>query len=180
MWQESQRSITRDAVAAFMHKRHQRSVDGARAGVLRERTRAALPGTRLGSRYNARESRGRKTHAARGLLLARQILDLPLPEEILASIDADYPVKNLVREARKRLSENEMPAPGLVEKTRFQIWSRERGGDKARYCALRLLTPSYEDCSPELPPSLSFLYYGVRPLRLLRDGLKRPASRPVV
>lgn len=124
----------------------------------------------LGSRVGAK----RMLHV--GLLLARQILDLPLPEEILASIDADRPVKNLVSEARKRLSENELPVPGFVEKTRFQVWSRERRGDKARYCALRLLTPSYEDCSPELPPSLSFLYYGVRPLRLLRDGLKRPSN----
>ena len=31
-----------------------------------------------------------------GLLLARQIFELPLPEKILASIDADRPVKDLV------------------------------------------------------------------------------------
>ena len=54
-----------------------------------------------------------------------------------------------------------MPLPGLVEKTRFRIRSRERGRDKLRYCALRLLTPTYKDCSPELPASLSFLYYAI-------------------
>jgi putative nucleotidyltransferase-like protein len=127
---------------------------------------------------------GRRAGALRmlhlGLLLARQIFDLPLPENILASIDADRPVKNLVSEARMRLSENEMRVPGLVEKTRFRIRSRERGRDKLQYCALRLLTPTYKDCSPELPNWLSFLYYGLRPLRLLRDGLKRPADGPVV
>jgi len=73
-----------------------------------------------------------------------------------------------------------MRDPGLVEKTRFRIRSRERGRDKLRYCALRLLSPTYKDCSPELPNSLSFLYYGLRPLRLLRDGLKRRADKPVV
>jgi len=127
---------------------------------------------------------GRRTGALRmvhiGLVLAHQIFDLPLPEEILASIGADHPVKNLVSEARMRLSENEMRVPGMVETTRFRIRSRERGRDKLRYCALRLLTPTYKDCSLELPTSLWFLYYGLRPLRLLRDGLKRPAGKPVV
>jgi putative nucleotidyltransferase-like protein len=127
---------------------------------------------------------GRRAGALRmlhvGLLLARQIFDLPLPETILASIHADRRVKNLVSEARMRLSENEMRVPGLFEKTRFRIQSRERGRDKLRYCFLRLLTPTYKDCSPELPNSLSFLYYGLRPLRLLRDGLKRSADKPVV
>jgi hypothetical protein len=127
---------------------------------------------------------GRSAGASRmlhiGLLLARQIFDLQLPENILASIDADRQVKDLVSEARTRLSESEMRVPGPVEKTRFQVWSRERGRDKVRYCALRLLTPSYEDCSPELPPSVSFLYYAIRPLRLLRDVLKRPADKPVL
>jgi hypothetical protein len=125
---------------------------------------------------------GRRVGAIRmlhvGLLLARQIFDLPLPEQNLASIDSDRPVKNLVGEARTRLSENEMRVPGLFEKARFQVWSRERGRDKLRYCALRLLTPTYKDCSPELPTSLSFLYYGLRPLRLLRDGLKRLEDKP--
>jgi Uncharacterised nucleotidyltransferase len=115
-----------------------------------------------------------------GLLLARLIFDLPLPEKILASIDVDWLVKDLVSEARMRLSETEMRVPGIVEKTRFRIRSRERDRDKLRYCALRLLTPTYKDCSPELPNSLSFLYYGLRPLRLLRNALKRPASKPVV
>jgi hypothetical protein len=115
-----------------------------------------------------------------GLLLARQIFELPLPEKILASINADRQVRELVAEARLRLLESEMPVPGLVEKTRFRIRSRERGRDKLRYCARRLLTPTYKDCAPELPGSLSFLYYALRPLRLLREGLKRPADKPVV
>ena len=127
---------------------------------------------------------GRRAGALRmlhvGLLLAHQIFDLPLPEKILVSIDTDRPANNLVGEARKRLSENEMRVPGLVEKTRFRVRSRERGRDKLRYFLLRLLTPTYKDCSPELPNSLSFLYYGLRPLRLLREGLKRLADRPVV
>lgn len=115
-----------------------------------------------------------------GLLLARQIFELPLPQKILTAIDADRPVKDLVNEARLRLAESEMPVPGLFEKTRFRIRSRERGRDQLRYCVLRLLTPTYKDCSPELPASLSFLYYALRPVRLLREGLKRSADKRVV
>ena len=115
-----------------------------------------------------------------GLLLARRIFDLPLPDNILTSIDADGPVSDLVNEALMRLSENEMRVPGLVEKTRFRIRSRERGRDKIRYLGLRLFTPTYKDCSPELPKSLSFLYYGIRPMRLLRHGLKRLTHNPVI
>jgi hypothetical protein len=115
-----------------------------------------------------------------GLSLARDIFDLPLPEEVTASFATDQRVKQLASEARRRLSEHEMPLPGLIEKTSFRVRSREHTRDKLRYCALRALTPTYRDCSTELPASLSFLYYGFRPLRLLRDSLKRPADRAVV
>jgi hypothetical protein len=122
---------------------------------------------------------GRSVSAIRilhvGLLLTHEIFDLPLPAWILASIAADLPAKNMVSEARTRLSETELPAPGLIETARFQIRSRERGRDKLRYCAWRLFTPSYEDCSPELPASFSFLYYVLRPLRLIRQALKSGA-----
>lgn len=115
-----------------------------------------------------------------GLALARDIFDLPLPEKITASIAADRRVIQLANEARRRLTENEMPLPGLIEKTSFRVLSREHTLDKLRYCALRALTPTYRDCSTELPASLSFLYYGLRPLRLLRDSLKRPPDKAVV
>lgn len=115
-----------------------------------------------------------------GLSLARDIFDIPLPQQITASVAADQPVTQLASEAQRRLTENEMPLPGLIEKTSFRVRSREHTRDKLRYCALRALTPTYRDCSTELPASLSFLYYGFRPLRLLRDSLKRPADKAVV
>jgi Uncharacterised nucleotidyltransferase len=115
-----------------------------------------------------------------GLLLAHEIFELPLPEKILTSIDADQVVKELVVEARLRLSENKTSLPGLFEKSRFRLRSRERGSDKLRYCTRRLFTPTYKDCAPGLPNSLWFLYYAFRPLRLLGEVLKRPASKPVV
>ena len=115
-----------------------------------------------------------------GLSLARDVFDLPLPEKVTASIASDQRVIQLASEARRRLAENEMPLPGLIEKTSYRVRSREHTRDKLRYCTLRALTPTYRDCSTELPASLSFLYYGLRPLRLLRNSLKRPADKAVV
>jgi hypothetical protein len=127
---------------------------------------------------------GRRTGSLRmlhiGLLLAHQMFDLALPETVLASIDADRPVKDLVSEARLRLSSNDLRLPGVFEETRFRVRSRERRWDALRYCAMRLFTPTYKDCSPELPRSLWFVYYAHRPLRLMRMLLKRGPDEPVL
>jgi hypothetical protein len=70
--------------------------------------------------------------------------------------------------------------PGVWEKTRFRVRARERRRDRARYCALRLFTPTYKDCAFNLPRPLSFVYYGVRLARLARAGLRREAAGPVL
>ena len=115
-----------------------------------------------------------------GLLLARDLLDAPLPAEVARLADSDPAARRLAAQARRRLSERETRVPGIMEETRFRVAARERLRERARYCALRLLTPTYRDCSPELPPSLSFVYYALRPLRLLGGALKRPTSKPVL
>jgi hypothetical protein len=115
-----------------------------------------------------------------GLLLARDLLDAPLPSEVSRLADSDRAARRLAAEARRRLSEPQARPWGLAAETRFRLASRERLRDRARYCALRLLTPTHRDCSPELPPSLSFVYYALRPLRLLGGALRRPASKPVL
>ncbi|HEX7175044.1 MAG TPA: nucleotidyltransferase family protein [Pyrinomonadaceae bacterium] len=115
-----------------------------------------------------------------GLLLARDLLDAPLPAEVARLADSDRAARRLAGEASRRLAERETRAPGLAEETRFRVAARERLRERARYCALRLLTPTYRDCSFELPPALRFVYYVLRPLRLLGGVLKRPASKPVL
>jgi hypothetical protein len=126
----------------------------------------------------------RRAGALRMLLvcleLARRMFAAQLPEEIRAEARADRAVAPLVAEAARRLASAAPPHPGLSEKTRFRVRARERRRDQLRYCALKLLTPTYRDCTPELPRSLSFLYYGVRPLRLLRDLLKGPKAGAVL
>lgn len=115
-----------------------------------------------------------------GLELARALFGVRLPEEILAAARGDRRVAALVAEARARLAAPEPRAPGLFEKTRFRVRARERRRDRLRYCALKLLTPTHKDCAPELPAALSFVYYGVRPLRLLGGLLKGRRGRAVL
>lgn len=106
------------------------------------------------------------------LELVRELFGARVSDELAAAARADASVARLVEESLARLSAVEAPRPGLAEKTRFRVRARERRRDRLRYCALKLFTPTYKDCKPELPTALSFLYYGIRPLRLLRDRVR--------
>jgi hypothetical protein len=103
-----------------------------------------------------------------GLNLARKLFGMALPHKIIGLIDRDRSVADLTSLALLRLTKDRTDEPGLWETTRFRIRAIERRRDKLRYCALRFLTPSFHDCVPALPPSFRFVYYGLRPLRLLR------------
>jgi hypothetical protein len=115
-----------------------------------------------------------------GLELARAVFGVTLPAEVLAEAREDRRVAPLVAEARARLAAHEPREPGVFEETRFRVRARERLRDRLRYCALKLLTPTHRDCAPELPAPLSFVYYGVRPLRLLGGLLGGRRGRAVI
>lgn len=115
-----------------------------------------------------------------GLHLARVLLEAQLPEALGKRIDADAEVKSLAEEATERMARGEAAEPGVWETTRFRVRARERVRDRARYCALRLFTPTYKDCAVNLPRALSFVYYGVRVARLARAGVRRQAAGPVL
>lgn len=115
-----------------------------------------------------------------GLSLARTLLDASLPESVGARVDADAEVESLAEEASVRMARAEAAEPGVWEKTSFRVRARERVSDRARYCALRLFTPTYKDCAISLPRPLSFVYYGVRVARLVRAGVRRQAAGPVL
>ena len=113
-----------------------------------------------------------------GLSLAHGLLGAPLPGEILEMAAADGAVRRLADEVTRRLQAADGREPGLAEATRFRLAAMSRWRDRLRYCAARSLTPTYRDAAAGLPPSLSLLYYGLRPLRLIRAGLARRAARP--
>ena len=75
----------------------------------------------------------RKRTLLLGLYLAHNLLEAPIPAEILTIIQADSEVKSLAEQVSKRLFPNLGNDPSLVEKTLFNIRLREDLQDKIRY-----------------------------------------------
>lgn len=105
-----------------------------------------------------------------GLSLARDALGASLPEEAVDFAASDRTASKLAYKAHKRLTSSEFEEAGLLEKTLFRVRARERTGDKIKYLWRKAFTPTYRDCRAELPASLTFAYYFLRPLRLIRDA----------
>ncbi|HSP54534.1 MAG TPA: nucleotidyltransferase family protein, partial [Dehalococcoidia bacterium] len=109
-----------------------------------------------------------------GLRLAHDLLDAPLPEDILSRA-ADRNIDELVEQSRHLLfrSRPEGPVgaswPGYFERSRYYIRAMERTRDKLRYCIRFLTTPMEEDWDNlALPDALFPLYYVLRPFRVGR------------
>jgi hypothetical protein len=67
--------------------------------------------------------------------------------------------------------EGAVPSPlGLFGGVRFNLRARRRLVEKARYFRF-IFTPTDKDLTARrLPPGLTFAYYFLRPLRLLREA----------
>lgn len=113
------------------------------------------------------------------LHLASDLLGATLPTEILSRIQADPMVPSLAAQVRTWLFREPSGSPEasdpsvfpLSEKALFRLRVRERLRDRVPYFLQRLhrlLTPNERDRALlPLPTSLSFLYYLLRPLRLM-------------
>ncbi len=103
-----------------------------------------------------------------GLMLAADLLEAPVPDEVRARAGADRAVWRLVRQIRDRLFERVsiQPANGW-EWLRWYTGVRERAGDKCR-CVWRIVfEPGPGDWEwIRLPRSLSAIYFLTRPVRL--------------
>ncbi len=118
--------------------------------------------------------RARSTGSTRllllGLNLADELLGAMLPQKIRAEINSDAQVGRLTRRVLEGLFEDDGAAEGMRGYFAFQMGARERLRDKLRYF-LYSLGPTDEDVAQlSLPRPLSFVYYLLRPLRLLRTG----------
>jgi hypothetical protein len=108
-----------------------------------------------------------------GLVLARELLQMPLPEQVCTWIRSDRTVQGLADHVYHRLFDQRTIRDRILEKPRFYIRVRERLRDKIP--AYRFLVsaafsevfvPREEDREQlELPGVLSMLYYLVRPIR---------------
>lgn len=117
-----------------------------------------------------------------GLTLAHTLLEAPLPAAVARTAAQNEAVQQLAGLARERLFQPPADAPDrpyddarrLLKDAQFHLLMRERRRDRLPYYChlLRLaVTPNEKDQAfLDLPPRLSFLYYLLRPVRLLRDA----------
>jgi hypothetical protein len=113
-----------------------------------------------------------------GVHLASDLLGATLPEKISRRANADPVVKSLALHVRERIFSNEVRPPNYVESVNRKLKAvalhlrmRERIEDKVLYLIHELhksITPNARDRSLlPLPPILFFLYYALRPIRLI-------------
>jgi hypothetical protein len=119
------------------------------------------------------EALGSRRMLLLGLFLANDLLDAPLPPEILHVVRQDQAVARLSRRVYGWLFQGRNLPRGFTERgedntfSSFHLVLRERLRDKVRYCARVAMTPNPADWTVlSLPRSLWPLYYVVRPLRL--------------
>lgn len=104
-----------------------------------------------------------------GLALSQDILAADLPKEIIEDIRADESVERLLQIVKERLFIVDKPY-GLGFRVPFHLKARERLSDRVRYCARLALNTTHGDWDVlSLPPSLSFVYYFLRPFRLIKS-----------
>ncbi len=111
------------------------------------------------------------------LLLAQDLLDMPLPEQLKARAQADVAARRLAEEAAAELI-SEGSRTGREHMNRGDWYlnllrMRERWSDRLRilaYSSVRLPHPDSREFV-NLPAKLDFLYYVLRPVRLVGSTL---------
>jgi hypothetical protein len=118
---------------------------------------------------------GRERILLLGLLLAHRVLEAALPSEVVARIRETPAIEELADAIVQGYPTNYVA--GFWSLTKFRLRLLESFGAQARYCLLRVLTPSYVDLGwVRLPRPLQFLYYFLRPVRMAIEWLRSLAG----
>ncbi len=137
---------------------------------------AALINSHESLDWHAVFARARDAHVERmlllGLRLARGLAGAEFPEEVWLKVKEDEAAARLASEAAVRMFEGAEYVPaGFLRSVGFNLRARSRARERLRYFRF-ILTPTDGDLAAlALPARLSFVYYLLRPFRLL---LKRP------
>jgi hypothetical protein len=118
-----------------------------------------------------------------GLHLANDLLASALPDPIASRLSADPTTSALARQVQVWLFRD--TAPTLREEFRFHRQIRKQLRSRLSYYrhyfrvgARTVLTPNEKDrAGLSLPPFLSFMYYLLRPIRLVRGGVSAGLAR---
>ena len=124
--------------------------------------------------WNELVNRARVTGSERmlflGLRLASELLDADVPGEVRAAEQADVAAAGLAQEVARDLFTAKLTPSGMSGYFLFQMKARRRLRDKLKYLQFAF-TPNEEDLVRlKLPPVLNFVYYLVRPVRLVLTG----------
>jgi hypothetical protein len=102
-----------------------------------------------------------------GILLAYELLEAPVPLEVVEWARTSSAVQTLLRQVCQQLFRPADGRPQGVHEARFQLALRERRRDGLRYALSLALAPTVADwTAAKLPAGLSFLYQVFRPIRL--------------
>ena len=102
-----------------------------------------------------------------GITLASELLEAPVPADVMQSAQRDRVVTKLAGEVRKQLFAPKPSASGILDEALLQLRMRERRRDKLMSGVRLAATPRVYDWTlVSLPRWLLFLYYPLRPLRL--------------
>jgi hypothetical protein len=102
-----------------------------------------------------------------GILLAYELLEAPVPPEVVERARASSSVQTLLRQVCQQLFRPVDGRPQGFQEARFQLALRERRRDGLRYALSLALAPTVADWTAlRLPAGVSFLYQLFRPIRL--------------
>jgi Uncharacterised nucleotidyltransferase len=109
-----------------------------------------------------------------GLFLTHELLGSTLPDELLSKINSDRLVKLLCLQVYEWLFEK---PPTEFEVYRFRLQVRERWADKIGYFLHLVITPTKKEwLFLPVPKSFCFIYYVVRPIRLIWKYILAPLN----
>lgn len=107
-----------------------------------------------------------------GVELARQLLEIRIPETVLAAIQSDRTLPALMQQVCSYLFGSQPGQSPLISPTLFRLCVRDRPDDQVQYFVWRLFVPNVRDRRLiVLPKPLTSFYYLLRPLRLLGEKL---------
>jgi hypothetical protein len=111
-----------------------------------------------------------------GLALAED-LGTSFPQEVKKRMESDPFVGKFARKISGRVLAAEREEVRAFEWLAIQLSMRERIGDKLRVLFHSIFTPrQYDWTFASVPPSLSFLYYAMRPIRMIRARLTNKSA----
>ena len=103
-----------------------------------------------------------------GLYLAKNLLDIDLPDDVWQKAQSDTKVRSLTRMVCKHLFSGTNGSLGIAERSLFHLRSFKTLSQRFQYLYFSAIPPSFVEFEIlELPSSLFFLYYLIRPFRLL-------------